>query len=679
MSSLKHAKRCKCWPLCVPKRLRITSIHPEYPVGLTTWTHRTDTIGGMSNVYPNLIPGTLLGAYRLEAPIGAGGMGVVFRATSPDGRVVAVKVLRPELADNQTVRERLRREAGALRRVQGGRTAKVFEVDADHNPPYLVMELVVGQPLDAHIAQNGPLSGLLLKTFTQGICEAIADIHSAGIVHRDLKPSNIMIGPDGVKVLDFGVSVLQEAATLTKTGVFVGTTSWLSPEQVQGQAVATASDVFNLGLLIVYAATGQHAFGEGRPDAVMYRVVHDEPNLGEMSGSLREIARSCLQKPPALRPSVAALRELLTNQSDSPASIGTPTAATRISPEVPAPPAWSGNLPPLSPNNKPPRKPVAIGLAIAAALLVIGGVVVSQQGENTESPALSSPTTTESENDGGEVVAEAADLTSDLTEAFRNEFNDLFADILESPYQIPALGRAADSKTTAMNNAWGVQMDCDGFYPWRELLPFWQTARPVFSESYSNFIGEDKDYPNQYIVSELNISVFYAPGQIADFKETAEYLDGVLEECQDEDFFLPFDEVPEVANCITKTFPKGQWAEFVVDDVCARRINQQVTWDTEATNDKGAYILEEPVHNRPGYAISFSSTSNERGQEDFASSASQSIHVWVEEGFALVVTAYGSNADASYPNDFESIKSRIFDYRFAAEDAANEILLTFVP
>ena len=632
----------------------------------------------MSNLYPNLTPGTLLGNYRIEAPIGAGGMGVVFRATSPDGRAVAVKVLRPELADNPTVRERLRREAGALRRVQGGRTARVFEVDADHNPPYLVMELVAGQPLDTHIAQNGHLSGMLLKSFAQGICEAVADIHAAGIVHRDLKPSNVIIGPDGVKVLDFGVSVLEEAATLTKTGVFVGTTSWLSPEQVQGHTVATASDVFNLGLLLVYAATGEHAFGEGRPDAVMYRVVHDQPSLGGMSGSLREIARSCMQKSPSLRPNVAALRDLLTTQSDSPAHTGTPTTATRISSEVPEPPNWAGSPPLPSPNNKASRKPIAAVLAVAAALLVVGGVVVYQRGTNTEAPTLSSPTTTESENDGGEEVEETADLTSDLTAAFRNEFTDVFADILESPYQIPALERAVDSKTTAMYNAWGVQMDCNGFYPLRELLPFWRTARPIFSQSYSNYLGENKNYPNKYIVSELNISVFYAPGQMGDFLESAQYLESVLDECQDEDFYLPFEEVPEVENCITKTFPKGQWAEFVVDDVCARRINQQVTWDTEATNDKGAYVLEEPVHNRPGYAISFSSTSNERGQEDFASSASQSVHVWEEEGFALVVTAYGSNASWQYPNDFESIKNRIFDYRLGAEDAANEIFSKFV-
>lgn len=631
----------------------------------------------MSSAYPNLVPGAVIGGCRLDALIGSGGMGIVFRATSPDGRPVAVKVLRPELADNPTVRERLRREAGALRRVQGGRTARVFEVNADHNPPYLVMELVSGQPLDAHIAQNGPLSGMLLRSFAQGICEAVADIHSAGIIHRDLKPSNVIIGPEGVKVLDFGVSVLQEAATLTQTGVFVGTTSWLSPEQAQGQAVATASDVFNLGLLLVYAATGQHAFGEGRPDAVMYRVVHDEPNLGAMSGSLRDVARSCMQKAPALRPSVAALRDLLTTQSDSPANVGTPTVATRISPEVPVPPAWVANPPP-APNSKSPRKPVAIGFAVLAALLVIGGVVISQQGSNKNSPVLSTPTTIKSNTQDAETVPEAVDLTSDLVSAFRSEFNDAFADILQSSYQVPALEKVGDSKETAMYNAWGVQMDCNGFYPLRELLPFWRTARPVFSQSYSNYL-DDKDYPNKYIVSELNVSVFYAPGQLDDFKESAEYLADIFEECQDEDFFLPFKEVPEVANCISKTFPKGQWAEFVVDDVCARRINQQVTWDTEATNDKNAYVLEEPVHERIGYAIAFGSTSNERGQEDYASSASQSVHAWVQEGFVVVVTAYGSNADYRYPNDFESIKYRIFDYRLAAEDAANIVLSKFIP
>jgi serine/threonine protein kinase len=614
-----------------------------------------------------------VGSYRLEAPIGAGGMGVVFRATGPDGQVVAVKVLRPELADNSTVRERLRREASALRRVQGGRTVRVFDVDADHNPPYIVMELVAGQPLDAHIAQNGPLTGLLLKTFAQGICEAIADIHTAGIVHRDLKPSNVIVGPDGVKVLDFGVSVLQEAATLTKTGVFIGTTSWLSPEQVQGQTVASASDVFNLGLLLVYVSTGEHAFGDGRPDAVMYRVVHDEPNLGGMSGSLREIARSCLQKSPVLRPGVNALRDLLTTQSDSPANIGTPTTATRISPEIPAPPSGAGNLLPPEPNSKSTNKPVAAGLAIVAALLIVGGVAVSQRGGDSESPQLSSPTTVEADDASSSDAEGESNIDDELADTFDGEYEAILSDILEGTYQLSPLDRVGDTIENAMLTAWGVQMDCDGFYPLREAIPSWRTIKPVYSGSFSNFVGDD-DYPNKYIVSQMRINVFYAPGQFDGFKDSAEYLAETFEECQDEDFYFPYDEVAEIEDCIFKMFPNGTWSEFVVDDVCARRVNQQVIWDTEATNDKEAYLTPEPVHGREGYAISLSSVSNESGQEDYASSASQSIHVWAEEGIALVVTVYGSNKDGDYPNDFDSIGDRIFSYRFAAEDAANEII-----
>lgn len=631
----------------------------------------------MSNVYPNLVPGTNVGGYRLEALIGAGGMGVVFRATGADGQVVAVKVLRPELADNPTVRERLRREAGALRRVQGGRTARVFAVDADHNPPYIAMELVAGQPLDSYIAQNGPLSGMLLKTFAQGICEAIADIHTAGIVHRDLKPSNVLVGPDGVKVLDFGVSVLQEAATLTKTGMFVGTTSWLSPEQVQGQTVSGASDVFNLGLLLVYASTGGHAFGDGRPDAVMYRVVHDEPNLGGMTGSLREIARSCLQKSPIIRPGVAALRELLTTQSESPANIGTPTAATRISPEGPAPPSWAGNPPPPVPKNKASKKSVTIGLAVGA-LLVVGGVVFSQQGGDTESPVLSSPTTVEATDEANEEKPDNSNVEAELTAAFQDEFEKIMGSIIEDSYQIPLLEGLADSRENAIYSGWGVQMDCNGFYPFREAVRDWRTAKPIFFAGYSNYIT-GKEYPNKYIVSFMGVSVFYVPGQFDGFKDAADYLAERFEECQDEDFYLPFEEVPEIKDCISKGFPNGGWTEFVVDDACARRINQQVSWDTESTNDKEAYITPEPVHGREGYAISLNSTPTEKGQEDYATNASQSIHVWAEEGIALIVTAYGGNAKGEYPNDIKLISDRIFDYRFAAEDTANEIISRFMP
>jgi serine/threonine protein kinase len=630
----------------------------------------------MSSIYPNLVSGTFFGNYRIAEQIGAGGMGIVFRAFAPDGKAVAVKVLRPELADNPTVRERLRREAGALRRVSGGRTAQVFEVDADHNPPYLVMEFVAGVPLDVHIAQSGPLSGLMLKSFAQGICEAVRDIHAAGIVHRDLKPSNVIIGPDGVKVLDFGVSVLQEAANLTKTGVFVGTTSWLSPEQVQGHSVDAASDVFNLGLLIVYAATGVHAFGEGRPDAVMYRVVHDEPNLGSLTGSLRDVASSCLQKSPVLRPSVASVSALLTTRSDSPASIGSPTTATRI---VAEPSSQSWGSPPAPPVTLPQRSKFLIGaaLAVVAALAIGAGVVISQRGSDSDSPTLTPSETESAPSEDSEETEDTSmsdvDRRGDIIKAFSGDFDSLFIDILESDYQVPELSMLGNSRDNAISVAWGVQLDCDGFYPLRAALPFWRTAKPVFSKSYSNFL-EGTDYPNKYISSQIGITVFYQPGELDAFEGDAEILTSSFESCRDEDFYLPLEDEPEIAGCVSPLFPAAGWTDIVIDDVCARRINQRVSWDTDATTDKYAYVTPEPVHGRKGFAISFGADPVESADKAWGARANQSIHVWLDEGVAVVVTSYGGNADGNFPNDDEAIEDRIFDYRFAAEDAANEII-----
>ncbi len=196
----------------------------------------------------DLSAGAFVGKYCIVSSIGSGGMGMVYRATDPSGRYVALKILRPELADDPIVRERLRREAEALLRVRGGRTAAVIDVQPDNSPPFIVMELVEGLVLNEYISRNGPLTGLMMRSFAQGICEAVSDIHKVGVIHRDLKPSNVIFGPDGVKVIDFGVSVLIEATALTKTGVFIGTTSWLAPEQVLGNPVTEATDVFNLGL-----------------------------------------------------------------------------------------------------------------------------------------------------------------------------------------------------------------------------------------------------------------------------------------------------------------------------------------------------------------------------------------------------------------------------------------------
>ena len=255
--------------------------------------------------------------YDIHSRLGTGGFGTVYRATSPTGTEVALKVLRPELADNHLLRERLAREGFAIRKVQGNRTVKVLDVVTEGQSPYLVMELLEGEDLESYVTNRGPVQGPFLWSFIEGLVEAISDIHKAGIVHRDLKPSNVFFGPDGVKVLDFGVSAVAEQTALTQTGAFVGTAAWLSPEQVQTGNVGPESDLFNLGLVVAYLATGSHPFGSGRADAVMYRICNSEPNLTYLTDPVRELVSRCLEKEEHQRPTITDLQAFLNSDGQS--------------------------------------------------------------------------------------------------------------------------------------------------------------------------------------------------------------------------------------------------------------------------------------------------------------------------------------------------------------------------
>lgn len=258
-----------------------------------------------------------LGGYEIISRLGDGASGVVFKAKNENGTYVAIKVLRSELADQPKVRDRLRREASALQTVEGGRTARVLSVEADGPVPYLVMELVPGQTLDKFVQENGNLRGGLLITFISGLVDAISSIHAAGVVHRDLKPSNIMFGPDGVKVVDFGISALQEASQLTGTGTFIGTASWISPEQVVDGEIGFESDIFSMGMVISFAATGLHPFGLGRADAIMYRIAHELPNLTGVPSVVKSLVEACLTKTAHERIKLDVLQERLKGVSVS--------------------------------------------------------------------------------------------------------------------------------------------------------------------------------------------------------------------------------------------------------------------------------------------------------------------------------------------------------------------------
>jgi Protein kinase domain len=248
-----------------------------------------------------------IGGYRLRSRLGAGGMGRVYLAFTPGGRPVALKVVRPELGDDEGFRDRFRQEIAAARRVHGLYTAQLLDGDPDAAPPWLVTAYVAGPSLQQAVADHGPVPVASVFLLMAGVAEALQAIHAAGVVHRDLKPSNVLLAPDGPRVIDFGIARALEATALTRTGMRVGSPQFMAPEQVRGGAVSAAADVFALGALAGYAVLGRPPFGEGSESAVLYRVLHEEPDLDGCGGELRALIERCLAKDAAARPEPAEI------------------------------------------------------------------------------------------------------------------------------------------------------------------------------------------------------------------------------------------------------------------------------------------------------------------------------------------------------------------------------------
>jgi eukaryotic-like serine/threonine-protein kinase len=260
-------------------------------------------------VVKELQPGDpqVIGPYRMVGRLGQGGMGQVFLGVSPGGRPVAVKAIRPELASDPQFRIRFAREVAAARTVSGVFTAMVVGADVDGPIAWLATAYVPGPSLAEAITEHGPLPEASLLALAAGLAEALAAIHAAGVTHRDLKPSNVLLAEDGPRVIDFGISRAAESTTLTQTGLTIGSPGFMSPEQAVGTEVGPPSDIFSLGTVLAFAATGKGPFGGGTTASLLYRVVHETPDLDGVPAGVRPLIERCLVKDPAQRPTAVAL------------------------------------------------------------------------------------------------------------------------------------------------------------------------------------------------------------------------------------------------------------------------------------------------------------------------------------------------------------------------------------
>jgi hypothetical protein len=245
----------------------------------------------------------VVGSFRLHRRLGAGGMGVVYLGSDRRGQRVALKVIRPDLAEDNEFRSRFAREVSAARRIRGGCTARLVAADLDADRPWFATQYVPGPSLHDKVTESGPLPASEVASIGASLAEGLVAVHEAGVVHRDLKPSNILLSPKGPRIIDFGIAWATGASTLTHVGTAVGSPGFLAPEQVRGALVTPATDVFALGATLAYAATADSPFGQGSSEVMLYRVVHEEPQLESVHAALAPLIHACLVKAPEERPS----------------------------------------------------------------------------------------------------------------------------------------------------------------------------------------------------------------------------------------------------------------------------------------------------------------------------------------------------------------------------------------
>ncbi|WP_051063638.1 serine/threonine-protein kinase [Nocardiopsis halophila] len=270
-----------------------------------------------------------IGPYRITDQIGRGGQGTVYLGTGPDGVEVAVKVLSGSWEGGDLQRARFARELESVRRVAPFCTAAVVEADVEGDPPYIASEFVRGPTLRAAVHKEGPRTGASLDRLAVATATALVAIHSAGVVHRDFKPANVLLGPDGPRVIDFGIARTGDA-TLTQTGSVTGTPAYMAPEQIRGARVGPEADVFAWAAVIAFAASGRGPFDGDSVHEVLHRVVTEEPDLEAVPERLRPLLQACLDKDPARRPTAVRVLGALVGRDPGPEAEASSEAVTEV-------------------------------------------------------------------------------------------------------------------------------------------------------------------------------------------------------------------------------------------------------------------------------------------------------------------------------------------------------------
>ncbi|GGM66231.1 hypothetical protein GCM10010106_10360 [Thermopolyspora flexuosa] len=325
-----------------------------------------------------------VGPYRIVRRLGEGGMGVVYLAEAPSGEQVAVKLIHRHLAADSEFRRRFRREVETARRVARFSTAAVLDADVDGPTAYLVTEYVPGPTLLEEVRRRGPLRGSALEGLAVSTATALRAIHAAGVVHRDLKPSNVLLSPLGPKVIDFGLARLADGST--QSMLALGTPAYMSPEQARREKVTTASDIFSWGGVMVFAATGSPPFGSGPGQDVLYRVVHDEPQLPRIDGVLGELVARALAKDPAARPTAEQLVDALAAGHTRNLTAPLPSPRPDATPST-GPSTVPSTVPSGAARRRWPVRAAAAGLVVAC--LVATGALLALSGTDDDgAPAM---------------------------------------------------------------------------------------------------------------------------------------------------------------------------------------------------------------------------------------------------------------------------------------------------